>query len=456
HGLGLNHANAILSKNGLPGEYADSADTMGKSNYRGHYNAAAKAWLGWLPAGKIATASVDGATVAVQALEPSVSGIQAVRIPVPGSTGEEYWVEKRRPIGSDAALPPILTADGVLVRKVQTYGSTAPKCLALDASPETPSFNLGDGALLPGRTFHAGEQIHITALWGDDKTTWIRIRLGAFPSNQPPAILSVNSNPPQWGSTFTFTAEVQDADGDPVVAFWNFETGLAAQYAPGSYSTGLTATHAWLTAQPGRIFVTVSDMKGGVTTLWKDVNGFVNVPPVLEKIHNWPILLPDGMAADGWQIFVPKVQDGELIAYSWVLPDGTVSSLPNPPYFPSQWGYAPVTLTISDGEFSVTQTVDVQLNQPAVAVVDPAYQEVKPGTSVTLSGLASYDPDGFMPAGALKYQWSAATPGIVLNGATAASVSFVAPLSGSVTISLQVTDGTVWSKKVYAKVKVVP
>ena len=144
--------------------------------------------------------------------------------------------------------------------------------------------------------------------------------------------------------------------------------------------------------------------------------------------------------------------DGDDITYKWVAPDGitlddATSATPHftAPYVDDDTPYI-FKLVVNDGtDDSDTSTVTVtvlQLNMPPVADAgaDESYME---GSSVSLDGTGSYDPD----SDPLSYSWTS-LDGIVMFNSTSAKPSFILPQVTQNTpyrFKLVVNDGVVSS-----------
>ncbi len=148
--------------------------------------------------------------------------------------------------------------------------------------------------------------------------------------------------------------------------------------------------------------------------------------------------------------------DGDPLVYTWVQTAGPTvaldingSSLAARPIFtaPGAGGRLAFQLTVTDPlGLSGSATAQVLLYRPPNAVL-PYSLVVAPGSTVTLDGTQSTDPDAL---GALTFRWTVLFAGdagpapITLSSATAPRPSFTAPANGTIArVQLVVSDGVI-------------
>jgi hypothetical protein len=176
----------------------------------------------------------------------------------------------------------------------------------------------------------------------------------------------------------------------------------------------------------------------------------VNDPPTADAGPDQAVAEGDDVTLDGTNSTDP---DGMIVAYEWEQIAGT-SVVLNDPDSDTPWFTAPIVgvggealtfeLTVTDdGGSSDTDTVIVNVsnvNQPPTADAGPD-QTVGEGTSVTLDGSNSSDPDGAIVA----YDWTQISGvTVVLFNSSSDQPYFTAPDVGpsgeSLTFQLTVTD----------------
>ncbi|MGE0681329.1 MAG: PKD domain-containing protein, partial [Candidatus Binatia bacterium] len=130
--------------------------------------------------------------------------------------------------------------------------------------------------------------------------------------------------------------------------------------------------------------------------------------------------------------------DGNSLTYAWNFGDGTTATGALVTHTYQLAGMYTVTLTVSDGQSTDSDTTTVVVTPVSVPNLPPlakagAPQTIKPGAPVTLSGAGCTDPDG----DPLSYQWQFG------DGATGSgmTVTHVYTTPGFYTVTLTVSDG---------------
>jgi hypothetical protein len=229
-----------------------------------------------------------------------------------------------------------------------------------------------------------------------------------------------------------------DPDGDPLLYSWVQTAGSAVTLVGAN-----TAQPSFIAPAPPtvvRFQLTVDDQNGRTDTDTMDVLIGVS-PPTADAGPDQTVNLGDTVTLDGTGSTDPE---GDTLTFAWEQTGGgTVVSLTGAntaqPTFTSPEGpdVLVFTLTASDGYFSDTDTVSIEVNGPPTADAGPD-ASVSSADAVTLDGTGSTDPDG----DPLSYSWvqTAGFP-VTLVAASTSEPSFIAPASATVlTFQLTVDD----------------
>jgi serine protease len=237
----------------------------------------------------------------------------------------------------------------------------------------------------------------------------------------------------------------QDFDGTIASYAWTQTAGTPVTLAGAGTATASFNAPAASGTLSFQLVVTDNESKTGTDTI--DV--IVNRPPV--AVAGGDLTIPTDLPAtlDGTGSFDP---DGFITGYQWTQIQGAPVQLENAGtplatfIAPLAAGVLVFQLTVTDEHGSTstdTVTANVFFNFKPVA---RAGQDriVRPGTSVTLDGTASHDPDGTIAS----YAWTVTACltiigpcDLALGGADTATPQFQAPAApGIIVIQLTVTD----------------
>ncbi len=180
----------------------------------------------------------------------------------------------------------------------------------------------------------------------------------------------------------------------------------------------------------------------------------LNTKPVADAGQDQTIIIDATVQLDGSG---STDADDDALTYQWALttkPENSTATIPTPTaqkpsFMPDVVGLYVVQLIVTDGvadsdpdTASITVNVAPPPNRVPTANAGPD-QTVTVGATVQLTGSGSSDPDN----DPLTYQWTfALTPAnstAQLTGATSATPSFVADVTGAFTVQLMVNDGKV-------------
>lgn len=274
HSFGLAHANfwdtagtsAIGA--GSNGEYGGHWDVMGGIGLpNGHYNAAGKSQIRWLPNDYV-TEVTAGGTYRIFAQDQSrLDPAQRFALKITKDSSRTYWGELRGLYTGHATRT---WADYGLILGWKFPGGGGNNWQLIDTTPGSP-FGKDDSPVSLGRTFSDREAgIHITTIAVNPatptqpKSVDVVVNLGSFPSNQPPSLaLAASAVVVPLNVPVTFTATANDADGDALAYSWQ-------HFGDSNYRTvspnAPVITRTFTAAGTYVVTCTVSDMKGGDTT----------------------------------------------------------------------------------------------------------------------------------------------------------------------------------------------
>jgi hypothetical protein len=269
----------------------------------------------------------------------------------------------------------------------------------------------------------------------------------------PTARASAPAGPFVSGMVVTLDGSAStDPNGLPLIFAWTQTAGptvaLAAVDKP-SFIAPAVSSATVLTFS-----LTVSDTGGQVSPTPAVVSVTVNppaattLPPIADAGANQTVAAGAVVHLNGTASSDPNIP-AQALTFNWTAPAGITlaNAATASPTFTAPAAAASSTLTFTltvtnspGGLTSAPATVTITVNPVAVpvAIVGPS-QTVLQGSSVTLDGTASFDPNG-LP---LTYSWlQTAGTAVTLTGATTATPTFTAP-PGTVTLafSLVVNNG---------------
>lgn len=265
HAFALGHSNfwdtAGTSSigNGANQEYGDSYDIMGGAGTTGHYNAAAKVQIRWLPNSFLQPVTQSGLYRIHAFDQGALDASKRYALTVLKDSQRTYWGMVRSLFDSN----PFVKNGLVLGWKFPNGGGG--NFQLIDCSNGSP-YGKTDAPISLGGTFSDTESgIHMTTVSASDVPRYVdvQVNLGSYPTNQKPVMtLAASANVVPVNATVTFTATATDPDGDALAFNWQHFGGGTQIVSPNSN----VITRQFTSAGTYIVTCTVSDMKGGTVT----------------------------------------------------------------------------------------------------------------------------------------------------------------------------------------------
>lgn len=298
--------------------------------------------------------------------------------------------------------------------------------------------------------------VTLTASDGSLTSNSSSVTITAATSNVAPIANAGSAQNVVVGATTTLNGSASsDANGDAITYAWTFiskPTNSAASltnattvnptFSPdvsGNYVLKLIVNDGVLSSTASSVTITAST---------------ANIAPVANAGAAQSVVTGSTVTLNGT---ASNDANGDSLTYAWTFvskPTGSNAALSsstsaNPTFIAGTAGSYVLSLVVNDGSLnSVASTVTITASNANLAPVANAGGglNVYTGTTVTLNGTGSYDPNG----DPLVYAWAfvskPAGSSASLTAATTATPSFVTDVAGSYVIALAVGDGKLASQ----------
>ncbi|WP_240868858.1 Calx-beta domain-containing protein, partial [Cylindrospermopsis raciborskii] len=379
HALGIGHARSV-NWNGEKVEYGNQFDWMGGGGeLNDHFSLNTQADQGWVDKSDILVNPGSG----VYRLHALDSGRQVV--------GEYYGI--RQTIASDSLgnnpvftleyrpLQPGLEESIILLRNDEI----------IDLTPGTSTQS--DGGIRLAQTYGIpGSNAYFTVVNKGDGYLDVAYQQGPFPDNVAPSVtFNATATTVKRFDSVTFTAAAQDDNGDQLVYAWVFSDGVRGAGA------SFTRSFNQSSVATVNLELTVSDMRGGVTTITQALAvGAATTGSPVSKTAGPGTSTPTKprvslIASDA---FATEDNDSGSFTISRVGTDLSAALVVKLAYSGDgvdRFNTLPSTVTIPAGQSSTTLTLTP--NQPTYWVlVDGGYPTISGKLKTTTLRVADIDP----------------------------------------------------------------
>lgn len=248
HNFGLYHAGSVRCASGVTiapsgcsvSEYGDPFVIMGNQS-AGHFNAYQKDVLSYIAPSTVIDHAGGTATYTLGPIETAGQAQYAIRIPT-SIANRTYWVEFRRPLGFDTAVPAAIGAQVRVSVPFENNGSFTgmyDDTQFLDMTPADASFS--NGSLAVGSTFtDPATNVSIQVVAGTATELTVKVSTGGITSSS--TTLGASANPSTQGQQVTFTASVTGTAPTGSVAFRDAGTNLTGCATVALVGSGDTRT----------------------------------------------------------------------------------------------------------------------------------------------------------------------------------------------------------------------
>ncbi len=268
HNYGLSHASFWIPTNDNPAdpngetvEYGDFTDIMGGGKLPdGHFNAMLKSHIDWLEPTQYAVVTNSG-TIRLYRSDSGATTGTPRGLKIPKGPDEYYWVGLRQNYNDRYDR----FGRGCYILWQRPGKVRHSYLLDMTIGSAEGSDDKYDSGLAMGQTFADSDaQLFITPLGhgGSGSNAWmdVAVEQGPFEDNRAPTASIDGPVSVAARTSAVFRVSANDPDGDPLAYYWQIGDGRVYPNTP-------SISVAWGVAGTATVACTVSDLRGGTTTV---------------------------------------------------------------------------------------------------------------------------------------------------------------------------------------------